>query len=69
MLISNDEARHTLELEDMYIIQPLHPWWKQENWKDGKPLAEGFRYASDTNSWQLSTKDVQRMMADLQVTG
>ncbi len=32
VLVSEDESRQTLETEDMYIIQPSHPWWKSENW-------------------------------------
>ncbi len=27
VMISRDEARQTLETEDMYVIQPAHPWW------------------------------------------
>ncbi len=55
VLVSEDEARHTLELDDMYVIQPAHAWWKQENWKDARPLPDGFRYASDNNpQWMES---------------
>ena len=50
VLISNDEARHTLELEDMYIIQPLHHWWKIENWEKALSLPDDFKYTSDNNS-------------------
>src|SRR6476660_6074580 len=27
VLVSEDEARHTVETDDMYIIQPNYPWW------------------------------------------
>ena len=55
VLVSEDEARNTLELDDMFVIQPAHPWWKQENWKDARPLPDGFRYASDSNpQWMES---------------
>ncbi len=69
VLISENEARHTLEFDDMFVIQPLHPWWQQGNWKDGKTLPDGFRYASDSNSKQLSAEDLQRMIAELKLTG
>ena len=39
VLVSEDEARNTVELEDMYVIQPSHPWWKGENWKNGTRVA------------------------------
>jgi UDP-N-acetylglucosamine 4,6-dehydratase len=61
-LISEDEARHTIELDDMYIIQPLHPWWRVENWAGAKPLPEGFRYTSDTNTRWLSVEELRRMI-------
>jgi len=55
VLVSEDEARNTLELDDMFVIQPSHSWWSQENWKDARPLPDGFRYASDNNpDWMNS---------------
>jgi len=62
VLISEDEARHTVELDDMYIIQPVYPWWRMENWAGAKPLPEGFRYTSDTNTRWLSVEGLRRMI-------
>jgi UDP-N-acetylglucosamine 4,6-dehydratase len=62
VLISEDEARHTVELDDMYIIQPIHPWWRVENWVGAKPLPEDFRYTSDTNTRWLSIEELRRMI-------
>src|SRR5215831_14229553 len=36
VLVSEDEARNTLELPHMYLIQPAHPWWKTEHWQDAQ---------------------------------
>ncbi|HPZ63397.1 MAG TPA: UDP-N-acetylglucosamine 4,6-dehydratase (inverting), partial [Halanaerobiales bacterium] len=36
-LITGSDARHTLEFENYYIIQPEFSWWKLGNHKDGKP--------------------------------
>jgi|HubBroStandDraft_2_1064218.scaffolds.fasta_scaffold56720_3 UDP-N-acetylglucosamine 4,6-dehydratase len=63
VLVSEDEARNTIEVEDRYIIQPSHPWWSRENWSNGKPLAEGFRYASDTNERWLTGRELQEFIA------
>jgi len=65
VLISEDEARHTLELEDMFVIQPVHPWWFAGNWSDGKPLPDGFRYTSDSNSQWLSVDDLRPLVKEL----
>ena len=62
-LISEDEARNTLELEEMFVIQPSHPWWRKENWPNGKSLPEGFRYASDTNTRWLTHEELEGLIA------
>ena len=65
VLVSADEARHTLELDDVYVIQPAHPWWKIEPWPDAKPLPDGFQYTSDTNSQWLSMDELKQLVAEL----
>jgi len=67
VLISEDEARQTLELEDMFIIKPAHPWWKTENWPAGNPLPEGYRYGSNSNDSWLGVAELQKMLADMGV--
>lgn len=66
-LISEDESRLTVELDGMYIIQPAHPWWQVQNWSEAKPFPEGFRYASDTNPHRLTSDELRRMVAELEV--
>ncbi len=63
VLVNEDEARQTLELEDMFVIKPLFPWWSGENWNMGRPVADGFRYASDTNAQWLGAADLMAMVA------
>ena len=63
VLVSEDEARNTLEVEDRYIIQPAHSWWRRENWSNARPLAEGFRYASDTNDHWLTNRELMDLIS------
>jgi UDP-N-acetylglucosamine 4,6-dehydratase len=63
VLVSEDEARNTLEVEDRYVIQPSHPWWRRENWVSGRPLPEGFRYASDNNDHWLTNRELQELIS------
>lgn len=65
VMVSEDEARHTLELDDMYVIQPTHPWWFSKGWEHGKVLPDGFRYSSDTNAQWLSVDQLRDMVKDL----
>ena len=63
VLLSEDEARNALEADEMYIVQPSHPWWKPENWISAKPLPDGFRYTSDTNVQWLSGRELEGLIA------
>jgi UDP-N-acetylglucosamine 4,6-dehydratase len=62
VLISEDEARHTLDAGDMYVIQPSHPWWTLQGWEDAAPVPEGFRYGSDSNEQHLSIEELRLMV-------
>ncbi len=61
VLISEDEARTTVELDDRYVIQPAQGPWYVRYWdKKGKPLPEGFHYASNENMQVLSEAQISR---------
>jgi UDP-N-acetylglucosamine 4,6-dehydratase len=62
VLVSEDESRQTLATEEMFVIQPAHPWWKSENWVDAKPLPDGFRYSSDANEQWLTPSELQELV-------
>lgn len=62
VMISEDEARNTVELDDMFVIKPLFPWWSSKQWDMGRPLPDGFRYASDTNTEWLGADDLKAMV-------
>jgi UDP-N-acetylglucosamine 4,6-dehydratase/5-epimerase len=63
VLVSDDESRNTLETEEMFVIQPVHPWWKSENWVHARRLPEGFRYSSDTNERWLTRRELEELVA------
>jgi len=65
VMVSEDEARHTLELKKMYVIQPAHAWWKYENWSNAEQVEDGFTYSSDVNDELLSIDDLQAMIVEL----
>jgi UDP-N-acetylglucosamine 4,6-dehydratase/5-epimerase len=66
VLVSEDEARNTLEVEDMYVIQPSHPWWNGESLVHGRALPDAFRYASDTNSNWLTNEQLLELIASIE---
>ena len=65
VLISEDEARHTVELEDMYVVEPPGALWFGHEWRNkGKPLPEGFKYTSDRNQQSLTADELRQLVAE-----
>jgi UDP-N-acetylglucosamine 4,6-dehydratase len=65
VLISEDESRHTLELDEMYVIQPAHSWWMTDNWESGKKMKDGFSYTSDQNDDWIKIDQLLEMIGNL----
>ena len=62
-LINEDEARATVELEDMFVVQPTAALWFGHEWQaKGHSLPAGFRYTSDTNPQWLSLEQIARLV-------
>lgn len=64
VMISEDDARTTIELDDCYVIQPAFHWWGKSNHIDAKPVADGFRYSSDNNNDWTSVKQLREMIKE-----
>lgn len=62
VLVSEDESRHALEFEDMYLIQPIHPWWQQPNYEAAQAMADGTKFSSDINDWWLTADELRQMV-------
>jgi UDP-N-acetylglucosamine 4,6-dehydratase/5-epimerase len=63
LLITSDESRHTIDAGEVYVVLPEHPWWTASpRWLDGKPLADGFSYASDTNDQWLGPDELRTFL-------
>jgi UDP-N-acetylglucosamine 4,6-dehydratase len=64
VLISEDEARNTVELDTMYVVQPAEAIWFGYSWQDkGKSLKEGFSYSSDNNTEWLDVEGIKKYIA------
>lgn len=64
VLISEDEARSTVELEDMFVVQPAAALWFGHQWSDkGKALPDDYHYASDNNEQWLSVEEIHGIVA------
>jgi UDP-N-acetylglucosamine 4,6-dehydratase/5-epimerase len=64
VLISEDESRSTVEMEDMYVVQPSPNAWFGHDWQsEGKVLPAGFRFGSDNNPQWLDVNQIRDMVA------
>lgn len=66
VLLTEDEARHAKEFEKYFVIEPEHPFWKTDNFAEGKSLPEGFRFTSDTNNWWLTKEELMQMIKEIE---
>jgi UDP-N-acetylglucosamine 4,6-dehydratase len=67
VLISEDEARTTIELDKMYVVQPAEALWFGRTWEhQGTSLTNGYRYASNTNTEWLSIEDLKKIIEPIE---
>lgn len=62
-LVSEDEARNTRELDDMFVIQPSQPMFHYEPWTEGSALPAGFSYTSVNNTRWLTAQEMASWIA------
>lgn len=66
LLITPEEARHTKEYDDYYIVLPEFEWWDYEDkFKEGRDVRENFSLASQTNENWLNEESLKKLMQDL----
>jgi UDP-N-acetylglucosamine 4,6-dehydratase len=58
IMITQDDARNTIEYDDRYVILPSFQYGAEQNLNrvSAKPVVEDFYYSSDTNIEWLSQK-------------
>lgn len=62
ILLTSDEARHSVDAGTHYLVLPEHSFWHVEAEQLGVPLDDGFTYASNTNDWWLSVGELQALL-------
>jgi len=62
-LLTADEARHSVDAGDVYVVLPEHPWWGMDGkWSDHPSLPDGFAYVSDTNDEWLTAEQLTQLV-------
>ena len=63
-MIMEDDARHTVEFDTYYVIQPEFPFWSKRFAEGGKELPEGFEYTSDKNDEWLTVEELNDLVGE-----
>ena len=64
-LLTEEEARHTKEFDNYFIIEPEYSFWGKDNFKEGRPLPEGFKYTSNNNTEWLTKEQLKKIIEEL----
>ena len=64
VLLTKDDSRHSIELDDRYIVEPEFVFWEKSRQphEDARPVIEDFQYDSFSNVWRLSTEDLRSLL-------
>jgi UDP-N-acetylglucosamine 4,6-dehydratase len=66
LMLTSDEARHAVDTGEVFVVLPEHPWWDAKGPATlGRPVPDGFVYASDTNDDWLSVGQLRTMLGSL----
>lgn len=64
VMITEDDARMTIELDDRYVIVPPDRGWSADHlaaW-GGRPVSSDFRYASNSNNEWLDACSMMKLL-------
>jgi UDP-N-acetylglucosamine 4,6-dehydratase len=71
IMVSQDDARLTLETKDMFVIQPTHDYWTHKEYASSLPgsktCPDGFCYASDTNTEWLQDAQIAELVRETEL--
>jgi len=64
MLLTQDDARATLEIVDRFIVEPTFSYWSNDSYmlNGAKNVPEEFSYSSNNNDVWLSTQEICQLI-------
>jgi UDP-N-acetylglucosamine 4,6-dehydratase/5-epimerase len=64
VMIPGDESRHTFEYDTHYVMAPAFNEWRTFDFRSngGRPVVDGFEYASDTNDHKLTVDELRELI-------
>jgi len=62
VLLTAEEACHTKEFNDYYIVEPEHSFWSRNAHLGGQRLPDDFEYTSDGNKHWLTQEELRQIV-------
>ena len=62
VLLSADESRHSVDVDGMYVVQPVYAGWAYTTPAGAKALPDDFAFTSETNGAWCSAEELKRMV-------
>jgi UDP-N-acetylglucosamine 4,6-dehydratase len=64
VLLTSDEARHSIDAGDVYVVLPEQPWWVDApHWIKGSRIDDDFTFASDSATDWLSVEQLRSLVS------
>lgn len=66
VMITSDDSRNTIELDDRYVIEPAFTFWGRESYaaNGARPVEADFEFASDTNEEWLDAEEMRQLLQE-----
>lgn len=65
ILLTVDEARHSVDMGDYFVVEPEDPMWIYHSITKGKKLLDNFSYNSKNNTEWLSEEELLKMVEEV----
>lgn len=65
ILLTREEATHTKDCNDYFVVEPEFPFWDNGNFKDHKCPSDGFEYSSNNNDQWIMPNQIEEILKNL----
>lgn len=67
IMITKDDGRQTVELDDRYVIKPQFAFWRDKPYDElgATPVEDGFEYTSDNNKEWLDDETFKKVLSEI----
>jgi len=64
VLVTGDEARHTIDAGQVFVVLPEHPWWTEDmsSGRAGPSVPDGFVFSSELNDQWLDAPALRELL-------